>query len=337
MSAWKTRPARNLIALALAVATLASLFLWFAVLRPRHLEARKQAVMSQLPALPAFERHNWVSVEQFREADRRAREEPLSGERIGGLGMLYHAYHYIDEARRAYSIARRLEPDEFEWAYYGAVLEIAEDNFRDAEPLFRRAIALQPESADTWAELGDLFLKTHRREEAEAGLEKALEIDPQHPLAALGQARLMMLSGEWQKTVEILTPLLARYPRLSKCHRYLARAYGELGHRAEQERHHAVSEYGAAAPSALMVELYGLSISAILDGDPTPGPGLLEAKCARCHTHSRIYDTIQDRRWWAGTVRRMQWLAGWDWLTDDEAASLTAYLAERSKALGSQR
>jgi tetratricopeptide (TPR) repeat protein len=327
---------RILATITLVAAVLASVSLWFAVIQPRRLETRKQFVLSQLPPFPAFERQNQASIERFREADRRARRQPLSTGRVGGLGMLYHAYQFVDEARRSYGIARQLEPNEFRWAYYWGVLEKAEDNFRDAEPLIRRATELRPESADAWAELGDLLLKSHRQEEAKAGFSKALELDPLHPLATLGQARLAMLSSEWQKIVDILLPLLGRYPRLSKCHKYLSRAYGELGRNAERERHQALSEYGSAAESALMEHLHGLSIPAILNGDPTAGPALLEVKCARCHTQARVYDTVQSRRWWARTVRRMQRLASWDWLTDEEAASVTAYLASRGEAPPSQ-
>jgi hypothetical protein len=56
----------------------------------------------------------------------------------------------------------------------------------------------------------------------------------------------------------------------------------------------------------------------------------VEVKCARCHSHQRIYDHDQDRLWWARTVRRMQREAGWAWLTDDEAASVVAYLSSRA-------
>jgi mono/diheme cytochrome c family protein len=78
-----------------------------------------------------------------------------------------------------------------------------------------------------------------------------------------------------------------------------------------------------------MRELNELAVPAILDGDPARGAELLQQKCARCHNQERIYDHDEDRLWWARTVRRMQREAGWDWLTDDEAASIVAYLELR--------
>ena len=44
-------------------------------------------------------------------------------------------------------------------------------------------------------------------------------------------------------------------------------------------------------------------------------------------TQERIYDTQESVEWWAKTIRRMQQLAGRDWLTDDEASDLVAYFA----------
>ena len=78
-----------------------------------------------------------------------------------------------------------------------------------------------------------------------------------------------------------------------------------------------------------MNALNELAVAAILDGDPSRAPDLLTSKCARCHNHERIYDHDQDRAWWARTVRRMQREAGWQWLTDDEAAAVVAYLTDR--------
>jgi len=77
-----------------------------------------------------------------------------------------------------------------------------------------------------------------------------------------------------------------------------------------------------------MKELHELAVPAILDGDPRGGAELLQVKCARCHSHERIYDHHETPFWWASTVRRMQRQAGWAWLTDDEASTTAAYLAE---------
>jgi tetratricopeptide (TPR) repeat protein len=284
---------------------------------------------SRIPALPTFARQNRVSISKFVEADRRVREEPRSAEAIGRLGMLYHAYAFIDEAQTSYRIARELAPDDFRFVYYAAKLEKTAFAYEGAEALFRSALAMKPDDAELWAELGDLYLMWNRREDAETHLAKAHELDPLQPVAALGMARLRMLEQKWDAVIEIVTPLLTPYPRLSRAHQLLAAAYGALGIEDQRAFHQEAGEYGSAVDSILMQELNEFAVDAILDGDPASGRDLLQVKCARCHNHERIYDHDEERIWWGRTVRRMQREAGWDWLTDDEAASVVAYLSER--------
>lgn len=282
----------------------------------------------RLPTLPVFTYQNEISIARFREADRLARDH-ATAENVGRLGMLYFAYQFHSQARECFVLARELAPKDYRWTYYGAKLEKLVFEYESAEALFLNAEEMRPEDAEIQAELGDLYLKWARREDASARLERALELDPLQPLAALGKARLLSLSQDWDSVIALMTPLLGRYPRLSKAHQFLAAAQGALGNTELQAFHEAEGEYGYAVESELMNELNQLAVPAILAGDPAPGPELLQVKCARCHNHERIYDHDRDRDWWAGTVRRMQREAGWQWLTDDEAASVVAYLSGR--------
>ncbi|MAG69713.1 MAG: tetratricopeptide repeat protein [Vicinamibacterales bacterium] len=291
------------------------------------------AVFTRLPQFPTFAHQNAASIALFQEANASAREAPATADRIGRLGMTYHAYRFSDEARRSYEAARDLAPDEYRWIYYQAFLEKSIFDFPAAQSLFRRALELDPDSAEVWAELGDLYLKWNRRDDAAESLARALALDPTQPLAALGQARLALLTEDWSGAVALLTPVLDAHPRLSLAHKYLAQAYGNVGRGDDSARHQSLGDYGSAIETPLMRELHELSIDAILEGgDPSEAPALMQEKCTRCHTSARIEETQRDRRWWAGTVRRMQREAGWAWLSDDQAASVVAYLATRETA-----
>lgn len=288
-----------------------------------------------IPSLPAFQKQNQASISRFIEADRKAKEDG-SAESVGRLGMLYHSYQFLDEARRCYEIARGLAPGEERWIFYGAKAEKAAFRYEASEKLFRQALETSPEDPEILAELGDLYLMWGRAEEAQRNLERALELEPREPLAALGKARLAVLREDWRQVIDLLLPLLERHPRLSRAHQYLAAAYGAVGDRERQKSHQEAGEYGSAVESLRMRQLYDLAVDAILEGDPGPGTELLGVKCARCHNHERIYDHLEERRWWARTVRRMQREAGWDWLTDDEAASVVAYLSTRETSSHSE-
>lgn len=284
----------------------------------------------RLPALPTFTYQNDVSIELFRRADARAREHP-DAENVGRLGMLYFAYQFLNHGRECFALARELAPDDFRWVYYAAMLDKRAFEYEAAEAAFVRALELRPDDAELHAELGALYLMWARADAARAELDRALELDPLQPVAALGKARLLALSQDWDGVLELMTPVLERHPRLSKAHQFAAAAHGALGDTELQAFHQEQGEYGSAVESELMDELNALAVPAILAGDPDPGPELLSVKCARCHDHERIYDHDRDRRWWASTVRRMQREAGWQWLTDDDAASVVAYLAERER------
>ncbi len=287
-------------------------------------------VAERLPGLPTFTYQNDDSVSRFHEADALARLD-ADAESIGRLGMLYHAYQFHAEGRASYALARELAPNEYRWIYYAAMLEKTAFEYEAAESLFQRALEIRPDDPELWAELGDLYLMWARREEARTHLDRGLALEPVQPVAALGVARLLTLEQDWDGVIALITPLLERHPRLSKAHKFVGAAYGVLGDAELEAFHMEEGEYGSAVASDLMDELNELAVPAIIQGDPAPGPDLLQVKCARCHSHDRIYDHDQDRRWWARTVRRMQREAGWQWLTDDEAASVVAYLDERKR------
>lgn len=281
------------------------------------------------PEMPALSGMNGRSIQAFRDADRAARSAPDAPDCAGRLGMRYHAYQLFDEARSCYRRARALDPSEFRWVYYEAMLEKTTYHYEPSERLFLRALEMRPDSAELEAELGDLYLLWARRDAARERIDEALRRDPLQPVAALGKARLLTLDQRWSEVIALLEPLLERYPRLSQAHKFLAAAYGALGDEERRAHHQDLGEYGAAVESPLMKELHELAVPPILEGDPARGAELLQAKCARCHNHERIYDHHETRFWWGATVRRMQRQAGWAWLTDDEASAIVAYLADR--------
>jgi tetratricopeptide (TPR) repeat protein len=285
-----------------------------------------------LPPVPDLAYQNEISKRRITMADAEAGENPRSAESSGRLAMLYHAYQFFDQARVTYERTRELAPDEFRYIYYLAMLEKTTFHYERSEALFRLALDKHPRDPELWAELGDLYLMWNRRDDAAKDIDRALDLDPLQPVAALGKARLLTLKQDWKGVIDLLSPLLERYPRLSKAHQFLAAAQGALGQTEKQKRHQELGEYGYAVESPLMNELNELTIDAIMQGDPSPGYALLQTKCAKCHNHERIYDHDEEKRWWARTVRRMQRKAGWKWLTDDQAASVVAYLSQRKNS-----
>ncbi|MGH9334255.1 MAG: hypothetical protein ACRD21_10950, partial [Vicinamibacteria bacterium] len=151
----------------------------------------------QLPPLPSFERRNEASIASFVDADRKAREAPASADLAGRLGMLYHAYQFLPEARRCYELAREIDRGDLRWIFYAAKLEKTAFRYEAGEMLFLEALERRPDDAEIHAELGDLYLMWNRREKAARELSKALELEPLQPLAVLGKARLLSIDQQW--------------------------------------------------------------------------------------------------------------------------------------------
>ena len=56
---------------------------------------------------------------------------------------------------------------------------------------------------------------------------------------------------------------------------------------------------------------------------------IVQKRCSRCHSMERIQTGDKTSRQWLRTVRKMQTLAGHEWLSDQDAADILAYLSSR--------
>ena len=57
------------------------------------------------------------------------------------------------------------------------------ERFEEAAVTYRAVVALEPRSADAWANLGRSLLRLGRREEARDAVSRALAIDAKNPAA----------------------------------------------------------------------------------------------------------------------------------------------------------
>ena len=93
-----------------------------------------------------------------------------------------------------------------------------------------RALALDPNRADTYAALADIFNFSGRPEEAPILVEKAMRLNPQYPtwyLWDLGHAYYLL--GRYEESIAIFKRALARNPDFLPAYLFLAIMYGDLG------------------------------------------------------------------------------------------------------------
>src|SRR5688572_11255391 len=77
--------------------------------------ARHAAYATRLPALPELSRQPAAVRAHLMQADRAARDQPMSADVVGALGLAYHADLFYDEADRSYAIAEQLSGFDWRW------------------------------------------------------------------------------------------------------------------------------------------------------------------------------------------------------------------------------
>lgn len=92
---------------------------------------------SRLPNLPDLSGRPAALIEHLQQADRAARNDPTSSDAVGALAMAYHADDLHDRATRCYDLARELDPGEWRWHYYAALVQESAGATESAAERFR--------------------------------------------------------------------------------------------------------------------------------------------------------------------------------------------------------
>ncbi|MHC4405222.1 MAG: tetratricopeptide repeat protein [Planctomycetota bacterium] len=132
------------------------------------------------------------------------RAQSLLGVAAWRLGKLHLAQQSLE---RAIELSRRRPAALTDYAWFMA----SERGPRLAEEAAREAVGADEESSTAWAALGLAQLRLHRRQDAEASLEKALQLDPNDPYAQWVMVSLLHEQRRDASAVA-LTDLLAQTP-----------------------------------------------------------------------------------------------------------------------------
>jgi len=127
--------------------------------------------------------------------------EPELAEGHVARGLAVALSKHFDEANAEFEIALRLDPKQFEAAYWYARTRLTQGEFEESAKLFERAIALRPEDYQPPGFLAQVLTNLGRKEEAEAMyrrharlIDQHLEMNPDDPracvLAAIAHAAL---------------------------------------------------------------------------------------------------------------------------------------------------
>ncbi len=206
----------------------------------------------QLPTLPPAEAMEPAVREQFTErrdllksvlADAETPATDIAWA-FGQMGRVYHAYRDLDQARRCYAEAHRLDPELFDWAYLLGHVDLVLGQTASAKTEFERAHTLRPTIAEPLAALGRIAHESGDLEAAKAHFLTALELAPRHVLARYGLALVEIDSGLEADAIERLLRLLKEQPDAFQIRYALGDALKKID-RLEEAR-----EYLDAIPSS---------------------------------------------------------------------------------------
>ena len=190
---------------------------------------------SDFPKLPDLETVNPDLRALLQNAYQVVRRRPGSAEAIGKLGMAYHANLFVEQAARAYRIAGRLAPSDYQWVYCQAFLEGENGNEKEQFRLLEQTLRLKPDHVPSLLKLADALFKLDRLDEAEHYYEMAARAPGSSASlqATFGLGRVAARRRDWNKVIGYSAPLTRAYPYLMPPYELLQEAYEALGQPAK--------------------------------------------------------------------------------------------------------
>jgi tetratricopeptide (TPR) repeat protein len=236
---------RSLLTAALAVALGVATWLLAPLLLPPKLP-------EDFPKAPDLRTLNPELRTLLQKADRDARRKPGSAEVVGKLGLAYHANLFLDQALRAYRIAARLAPDDYQWVYCQAFLEEENGNEKEELKLLEQTLRLKPDHVPALLKLADASFKLDRLDEAAQYYEAAVRVPGGRASlqANFGLGRVEARRKDWNKVIAYSAPLARAYPSLLPPYELLLEAYAALGqaNQAAQARQAILSAKSKVVP-----------------------------------------------------------------------------------------
>src|SRR5207247_8364342 len=118
---------------------------------------------------------------------------------------------------------------DYGWPEYVAMIggELGQED--QASEVLNHVTEWSPGYAHAWARLGNLLRRSHRFDEAKTAFSLARNLEPLHPCACLGMARVAAYRGDWVTVATTLEPMLKAHPLFAPALRLLSQAYLQMG------------------------------------------------------------------------------------------------------------
>ena len=124
----------------------------------------------------------------MQELQKAVELDPRSADAHGALANAYRKQGRTEDARKEFQQAMDLDDENWRWPYLMGAMQIDTGDFKGAESSLKTAQEKAPENARVLYNLGIVYLKEARLDEAQKVLEKSVKLDARaDPIMALGQ------------------------------------------------------------------------------------------------------------------------------------------------------
>jgi tetratricopeptide (TPR) repeat protein len=192
---------------------------------------------SDLPELPPVATAHFLPAirAQIDQALAEARAHPRDAKAVGTLAMTLHAYQQYDTAARVYSRAHLLEPQNFDWLYLLANVQMAQGAFDAAAKSFEAALELKPQDLASELRLAESLAANASWDEAGALYKRLLNEHRDFAQAWYGLGRVEAAKGDHAAAADSYAEACRLFPSYGAAHFALAAELRRLGKPAEAE------------------------------------------------------------------------------------------------------
>lgn len=190
--------------------------------------------------------------ERISQAQEEARRIGATGDAkaaaaYGRLGQIYHAFGFTEAAMTCYRTAGRLDPSEFRWHYYLALLAGDSGQSSLVEEQYKLALKIRPLDEVTTLRLAENYRRTNQLDQAERLYRSILGRNSSSVIAMEGLGKIALARQQFPLAADYFKQALARDPQAAYLHYPLAMAYRGMGQTDEAEAE--LKQHGPAAPS----------------------------------------------------------------------------------------
>ena len=175
-------------------------------------------------------------------AQKQAVAAPSSGQASGHLGMVLQANSLDQPAMLSYQRAIRLDPKEFSWHYYLALVQQQMSQPEKALDAFAGALHIRSGYAPAILRQGDVLFQLARFPESATAYQLVLTQNPNSADALYGMARVKQAQQDMAAAEDLYRRACQAYPTFGAAYYGLATVGRSLGHEEESAKNFELSK-----------------------------------------------------------------------------------------------